>query len=155
MVTKDRINELLTYDGTSLYWKKNNKKAGTINGDGYIHIGIDYKYYKEHRLIYFLFNSFLPDVIDHIDGNKQNNNIDNLRSCTKSQNSLNAKGKKHSKAQFKGISYDKRYDTYVAAITINRKRKYIGSFKEPIRAAFAYNQYAEVYHKEFAKLNIL
>ena len=141
MITKDR--------------KKNNKKAGTINGDGYIHIGIDHKYYKEHRLIYFLFNGYFPDVIDHKDGNKQNNSIDNLRSCTKSENSLNAKGKKHCKSGYKGVTYEKRYDTYVAGITINRKRKYIGSYKEPIRAAFAYNQYAEVYHKEFARLNIL
>tara|TARA_R110000868_G_scaffold273533_1_gene532722 strand:+ start:1346 stop:1813 length:468 start_codon:yes stop_codon:yes gene_type:complete len=155
MITKDRINELLIYNGYSLFWKKNNKKAGTINGDGYIHIGIDHKYYKEHRLIYFLFNGYFPDVIDHKDGNKQNNSIDNLRSCTKSENSLNAKGKKHCKSGYKGVTYEKRYDTYVAGITINRKRKYIGSYKEPIRAAFAYNQYAEVYHKEFARLNIL
>lgn len=150
-----RVNEIYYYFNGHLYNKKNNKQAGTINRDGYIHIGIDYKYYKEHRLIYLIFNKNLPEIIDHIDGNKQNNKIENLRSCTKSENCLNAKHKKHSRCGYKGVSYEKRYNSWVASITINGKRKYIGSYKDPMYAAFAYNQYAIVYHGKFAKLNIL
>lgn len=150
-----RVNNLFYYNDGHLYNKKNNKRLGTLNRDGYIHIGLDYKYYKEHRLIFLIHHGYLPKIIDHIDGNKQNNKIENLRPCTKSQNCLNAKNKKHSKCGYKGVSYEKRYNTWVASITIDGKRKYIGSYKDPVYAAFAYNQYALVYHKEFAKINIL
>ena len=82
-----------------------------INKSGYCYINLNknkkQKYCLIHRLIYQVYN---PDIdisklqIDHIDNNKSNNNIENLRTCSHSENNCNVKVKKHNKLREKNIS---------------------------------------------------
>lgn len=65
--------------------------AGTVNSRGYRHIRINNNFYQAHRLIWIYFNNQIKDgaVIDHIDGNRLNNHIENLREASVSENRVN------------------------------------------------------------------
>lgn len=80
--------------------------VGTIRKSGYWEVKLLGKVFKVHRLIYFLLNpeSDQSLYVDHLDGNKLNNRINNLRLCTKRINSKNRKKNKNSPLGFKGIS---------------------------------------------------
>lgn len=60
--------------------------GGTLGDRGYWKIKIDGKLYRVHRLVFFYFNGYCPNEIDHIDENKSNNLIENLRGITHSEN---------------------------------------------------------------------
>lgn len=89
--------------------------------------------------------------IDHIDGNRLNNQKSNLRFCTRSQNQINKKLQKNNTSGYKGVS--KRSDSYVAQIKNKGKVKYIGSFGSAEDAARAYDKEAKKTYGEFAYLN--
>lgn len=93
-------------------------------------------------------------VVDHINSNPLDNRRDNLRICTPSQNFLNKKKKKTSGSSgFKGVHFCQRSMTFMAGITVRKKHYYLGSFKNEVDAAHAYNAAALKHHGEFARLN--
>jgi len=104
-------------------------KQGAIAGyesktTGYVYIDL----YKAHRLIWIFHYSYSPsDDIDHIDGNKTNNKIENLRVLTRSQNLHNAKAKRGNKGGCTGVSWVESKKRWQATICINYKQKYLGS----------------------------
>ena len=76
--------------------------------------------------------------VDHINGDSLDNRRENLRIVTQSQNIANSKptaGK-----GYKGVRFDKRYGTFRATITVNRKVQNLGSFKTEAEAVAAYNE---------------
>lgn len=89
---------LFQYDSGKLYWKikpckniDNGQEAGGIHILGYHRIAYNRKRYATHRLIWIYHNGKIPNnyTIDHIDRNKLNNKIENLRLATKSQQQWN------------------------------------------------------------------
>lgn len=90
---------------------------------------------------------------DHINGNKLDNRKENLRKVTQSQNQANRKKGKNKSSIYKGVIWHKRRNHWLAQITINRKKIYLGSFNNEIDAAKAYNEAAIKYFGEFARLN--
>jgi hypothetical protein len=96
MLNKERLDELLDYspDSGLFTWKVNRRGkaksgciAGSKNGQGYILIKIDGKFYFAHRLAWLVTHGTFPiNMIDHIDGNRENNKINNLREATAEQN---------------------------------------------------------------------
>lgn len=113
-----------------------------------------------HRMILGLVDSNI--LTDHIDHDGLNNQRSNLRIATHSQNMWNTKSLKNSSSKylgvFKRISDTKRYGTrisYLVYICRDYKSKYLGTFKNEIRAAIAYDKSAIILHGEFANLNIL
>lgn len=109
------------------YWCKKQKKD---------------KYYYNHRLIWSYHFGNIPNgkEIDHIDGNKLNNNIENLRLVNRSQNSQNKKSR-FGKSKFKGVKFRKDYKNrpWQARINVNYKDIYLGAFFLEEDAACAYN----------------
>lgn len=65
------------------------KDVGSLNRDGYIRIWCNKKLRMKHRLLYWLYYGVLPKEIDHIDSNRRNNSITNLRSVNRSENTSN------------------------------------------------------------------
>lgn len=112
----ENIGEYVKYDETSrtgLRWIKlfgngGNVSVGTetgcLNSRDYYNFEFNYNSYLNHRVIFFLHNGYCPDVVDHSDGHKQNNKIENLRKCTQSQNCHNQKIRKNNSSGVKGIS---------------------------------------------------
>lgn len=119
-LTQDYLKSIFSYSDGCLFWKHsraNNKiKSGSLAGDfhkktGYYRVFIDKKRYKLHNIIFLFHHGYLPDIVDHIDGNSKNNRIENLRPATKQQNNCNQKIRKDNSSGWKGISIynDKNY----------------------------------------------
>jgi hypothetical protein len=110
--------------------------------DGYIHIqiGNNEKYYiiKAHQFIYYCVHKQVVDCIDHINGIKNDNRIENLRSVTKQQNSFNTKAK--------GYSWHKLHKKWLSQIMINGKKITIGRFNTEQEASSAYQDAKKIYH---------
>lgn len=90
---------------------------------------------------------------DHINRNGLDNRKINLRICTNSQNSSNRGLQINNTTGFKGVYYAKNINKFRAIIVVNRIKKTLGSYIDPIDAARAYNNAAQKYHGEFANLN--
>lgn len=110
-----------------------------------------------HRIVFFLEHGYCPPVIDHIDGNPENNDPPNLREATQKQNTQNMRRNNQTKtSNFKGVHYNSRSGKWVAQIRDNEGNKvYIGQFDLEIDAAIVYNDYAYKYHGEFAVFNVI
>ena len=158
-MNQDKVKELFEYKNGNLYRKVkslNNKfkigdLAGTIGCDGYRTIQINKKQYKAHRLIFLMFNGFMPEEIDHIDTNKLNNKIENLRVATRSQNSCNQKIRKDNISGVKGVCWHKVAKKWVVQISIDGVRKRFGLYNDIDYAKFVAEAIRYKYHNEFAR----
>jgi len=115
---------------------------------GYKQVRISKKNYRVHRVIYYLHNqdwdiddSRRDNLIDHIDGNRQNNSIENLRVVNYAQNLWN-----NSHRDVKGYSWDKTNKKFRAKIAVNNKRIHLGSFDLEEDAHNAYLDAKKIYH---------
>ena len=80
--------------------------------------------------------------IDHVDGNKDNNYIGNLRQVTRIQNSLNTRRLPGHSSQYKGVSYDKKKKKWITKVTLGHKKpRFYKEFKTEEQAALAYDNY--------------
>ena len=109
------------------------------------------KTFKVHRLvgIAFLKNPDNKEMIDHIDENKANNNVKNLRWATRNDNSANQGKYKNNTTGYKGVSFHKPAHKYQVKIRINGKLKHLGYFKNVEDASKAYEAKAREIHGEF------
>lgn len=92
--------------------------------------------------------------IDHIDGNKLNNQRSNLRFVTRSQNNMNAKKRVNTTSRYKGVHFERYTGKWRAAIIVDGKKVSLGRFCSEIEAAKAYNEAAIKYFGDFARLNV-
>lgn len=126
------------------------KEAGTILVNGYVSIGIEQSLHMAHRLIWLLvYGEPIPEEIDHIDGRKHNNKLTNLRAATRSENQANAKIRTDSTTGVKGVSAYR--DGYMARISVNGEKIFLGLFSTLREAAAARREAAERLHGEFAR----
>ena len=156
------LNDIILYDEKQgdFTWKLNRgpikagSKAGHIRGDGYVIVCINKKGYYGHILAWFLTYGYWPDFeIDHVDNNRSNNRLSNLREATVTQNKGNVGILPSNTSGFKGVSFDASRSRYRAQIYINGTRKRLGDFKDPIQAAMSYDEYAIRHWGQFAKTN--
>lgn len=166
-ITQDLLKELFDYRGGNLYWKV--KKgcrinigdlAGTVGERGYQQIGINGKVYLAHRLIFLYHHGYLPQFLDHIDGDRSNNYISNLREVTHQGNQHNQKkrefyGGKPTSSIYKGVSWNKGHKKWCSMIMIDGKNKHLGYFISETKAADVYNKSAVEVFGSFANLNVI
>jgi hypothetical protein len=105
--------------------------AGTINNQGYIYIGLFGQRYAAHRLFWLLYYKQDPGskFIDHMDLNKSNNKIANLRLVTKSENGLNTLLPSNNKTGVVGVHYCNTTQKFVAQIKVNNQPRHLGRFE--------------------------
>ena len=130
-------------------------KAGSIAGVldkkmGYIRVGISKKYYLLHRLIFMMHYGYMPDEVDHINGNKLDNRIDNLRAASKSQNLRNRPRNINNTSGYKNVSWNKNHEKWSVTLSYNGKKKYIGYFEDIELADLVAQEARNKYHKHFS-----
>ena len=160
----DRFREILYLDSEyNLRWKidrrqcKKDSLAGSLNSEGYTQITVNRVNYYIHRIAYMMIHSIDsldPNImLDHIDGNKSNNRPDNLRIASKSTNGMNRGKQSNNSSGFKGVSFRKDRNKWLAKITKNGKAYHVGLFDTKEKAALAYCQVASEIHGEFSNTN--
>jgi hypothetical protein len=114
--------------------------AGSVNNEGYIHIKIDGTLFKAHRLAWLHFHGVMPTHhIDHINGNRADNRIANLRDVSRSMNLQNqTRPRTDNTSGYLGVSLDKRVKRWRALIMVNGRKQHIGLFDTPEAAHAAY-----------------
>ena len=159
-LTQERLKELLTYDpDTGVFrWRTRRgssgagKTAGSDNGKGYIVIRIDRRIYKAHRLAWLHeLGRFPPADLDHINGQKGDNRIANLREATRSQNQANLGAPRNNTSGVKGVFWDKHAGKWVAQIR-QGGRKHLGCFSDKSEAKAAYEKAARELFGDFARV---
>ena len=159
------INSYINYQVSNVGRVRNSKTGRILKpnlaSNGYFTVGLSknggVKTHAIHQLVAkeFLRNPNDKPCIDHIDGNKTNNSLDNLRLCSYSQNNRNSSKRENTSSIYKGVCWDKSLGKWKAQIQINGGQNHLGLFTNEKEAAQAYNEKAKELFKEFAKLNII
>ena len=159
MITQEFLKEHLEYHDGHLWWIKPRARSikvgqqfGTNNTNGYRQGKLKSKGHKEHRLIWlYHYGEWPKEHIDHINGIRDDNRIENLRECTIQQNQFNKKSLVGSTSQYKGVSWHKGNKKGMAQYWYKSKRVYLGYYETEEEAAEAYRKATEHLHKEYAK----
>ena len=148
MLNHNELIELLNYEKTTgnFTWKKKrrgvktNINLGCDNGFGYLRITVLGKSYYAHRLAWFYVNKEFPkNEIDHINGIRNDNRIENLRDIPGKLNSQNRNfPQKNSKSNILGVSWHKKANKWQAHICSYKEKKYLGLFSNIESAHEAY-----------------
>lgn len=113
--------------------------AGSPNGKGYIKVQIDGVLYFAHRLVWLIHHGCWPErQIDHINGCRADNRVENLRAATNAENQQNKAVHKSSTSRFLGVSRVTRLGMWQAQIMLNRTARHLGYFTTEDEAAAAY-----------------
>lgn len=116
---------------------------------GYYRLKIKRKSYLTHRIIFFMTNGNLPELVDHIDGDTTNNHPENLREATKSNNRWNCNPNKATQSGVKGVYNDR--GRWKALINFKDKRYYLGMYDSLDRASEVARVKYEELQGEFSK----
>lgn len=148
MLKHERLLEVLDYcvESGVFVWKKsrgnraNGQKAGTAQSNGYWTIIVDRTPHLAHRLAWFYVHAaWPPEDIDHINGIRTDNRIENLRAVSRSQNMQNQRGPRSNNITgFLGVRRNhKRFSAFIKAVK-NAPAKYLGTYDTPEDAHAAY-----------------
>ena len=155
-IDSTRLKDFLTYDPKSgqFYWKINRgyhikvgDVAGCLHHNGYIVISIEKQQHQAHRLAWlYVYGEYPKHYIDHINGIRSDNKIQNLRDATQAENCQNLK-KPRGQSGFLGVSIDTfRKNRWKSSIKLNGKNIHLGWFKTPEEASQAYIQAKRQFH---------
>lgn len=164
-LTQGRLQDVLDYNPItgSFSWKEPPHPsasnisiggvAGAVENNGYIRICIDRERHQAHRLAWLYVHGHWPESkLDHIDTNKVNNAISNLRLASPSQNSANRKVGSDNKLGIKGVRLHE-CGRYVARIMVRGEAKYLGLYPTKEAAFSAYEEAAVSAFGEYARVS--
>ena len=155
VIDKEYLNSVFTYEDGKLYWKKQisskcsiGKEAGTHNKKlNRFYIGLNGKYYLRSRLIYIMHFGKIQNEIDHINRNRTDDRIENLRDVSDRINTINRECvENNSRGLPNCVYYDasnKKNHYYVRA-RVDGKKKIIGWATTPELATELYNSYFKI-----------
>jgi hypothetical protein len=144
--SQKELTELFDYKDGQLFSKYSStrRKVGSVvgvkNKSGYSQAKIKNKTFYVHRLIWQMLNGDLNGMdVDHVNGNKHDNRIENLRLVSRSENSQNLRiAKTNSKTKLLGTWFNKSSGKFAAQITKNGQAIYLGLFDTAEDAHAAY-----------------
>ena len=146
-MTHEELINIFDYHPDGYFIDKGNRRrikkgkivAGWIEKGGYRRLYVLDRTYLLHRLIFFYHNGFIPEYpnqeIDHIDRDKLNNRIENLRICSKNGNMQNKIKSKNTSSKYRGVFYSNNEEKWKCGLTVNFIRHHIGTFENEKEAA--------------------
>ncbi|QHJ82587.1 MAG: hypothetical protein [Bacteriophage sp.] len=162
---QDILNDLLYLDGKELRWRKaqGNRTAGSIAGtirpDGYKRIKVCGSLLLVHRVVWAMHFGDTDLYIDHLNGDRADNRIDNLRLASREQNKANEKIRTNNSSGFIGVSWYKPTDKrkkhcWVVKVASQKRYIHVGYFDNLREAVEAYNEHCLKHQGEFARRKI-
>ncbi|EDK1967278.1 hypothetical protein CH513_15460 [Salmonella enterica subsp. enterica serovar Infantis] len=159
----DVIREMIFYSDGELFWfpeyykgRRTRRPIGNVDSDGYKRTTITIdgvtRSYKIHRLIYWLEYNEWPEVVDHIDRNKENNQIDNLRPTTILKNNQNKGLQKNNTSGYTGVYFAK--GSYNVSVGFEGSMFRKSGFKTLESAILARNVVITLFYPENSLLNV-
>ncbi|MBZ9873106.1 HNH endonuclease [Mesorhizobium sp. BR1-1-9] len=158
----DEILDFIGYDPTTglLSWVKSPGprririgKAGNVSRDGYVRIGFRFKQFSAHRIAWRIVTGKWPtQEIDHINNNRADNRIENLRLADRSQNSSNRHYNRPKHNLPRGVYLNEWSQRYFARIYHLGKQQSLGTYDTPEQAAEAYAIAAQKLFGAFARV---
>jgi len=173
MVEIEKLKQFVEYDPEAgiLYWKprypenRANKIFNTrFSGKeafgvkeksghkyGFINV-LTRKRLSAHRVAWAIhYGQWPAKNLDHINGRPDDNRIGNLREATQSENMCNRSASPHNKSGYKGVSWAKRRNAWVAQIGKDKRTIFLGHYECPEEAHRAYCEASKILHGEFAR----
>jgi hypothetical protein len=161
-LTQEEAHRLFEYRDGELFWKKMTttktgnlvgKVAGSIHKHGYKTISVHGYQHKAHRLMFLYHYGYMPKFVDHINGNRSDNRIANLREATRNENARNCFLTKANAAGIKGVSKLRNSDKWRCRLTVNKITKCVTGFDTKELAQDFVELWREVAHGDFANHN--
>lgn len=158
MTLAERFNQAFEYRDGKLYWKINTnpskkligKEAGCKSSNSYGAVNLDGQAYSIHKVIFCMHSGFMPIVVDHINGVRDDHRIENLRAATHVTNNYNKVAQKNNKLGIKNVCWNKQNKKYWVQLTQNRKKIFSEMFDDLELAELVAIMAREKYHGEFA-----
>ena len=152
--SQERLRELFDYDpdqGQLIRKGKYQRKQSALASESYRKKVVDGLSYRHHRLIWSWHHGDPGKVeVDHINRDRHDDRIENLRLATHSENGRNSNIFAHNTSGLKGVSYIARDKKWRAQIMLNLSNKSLGHFPTKEEAAACYQKAAAEMHGEFA-----
>ena len=138
-ITQAQLKELFDYDASGTFVRRSNGKIVVQNlskGQRYPRISVNGKPRSLHRIVFCWHHGYFPKIIDHINNDRLDNRIENLREATQANNCLNRKHHKNSSSPYKNVylqsdpknaSWERNW---VVRVAVNGKSKYFGSYND-------------------------
>ena len=148
------LADLWEYREGGLYWKIGGRnmsigsRAGSLGKDGYRRVRYMGKAYKEHRVIFLMHHGYLPPMLDHINGIRDDNRIENLRPANHAENNSNSVHANTSGV--KGVSWYAPRNKWQSHIRHQGKRFFLGYYTTLDEARAAIDETRARLHGEFA-----
>lgn len=152
MITQSELREVLRFENGVFYWRKSAKgvkrkdfRAGCLRNTGYEAIRINDEIYQSHVLAWlYEYGEFIPGEIDHINGIRNDNRLENLRRCSKSENSINKILQSNNTSGYPGVIFrsdTKKWSAFIGkgkvikdGVVVSSGRTYLGCFNTKIEA---------------------
>lgn len=162
MLTAELARSVLSYDPEcgDLTWliSKGTVKAGarvsTISNRGYLTLKLFGKTYQAHRVAWLIMFGEWPITIDHINRQRTDNRLVNLRNATQQQNMCNVPRKRTNTSGVRGVSWHSQSNKWQVEVKADGKRYYLGSYRDIELAELVASEGRLKLHKEYASCTI-
>ena len=158
-MTQDEALRLFEYRDGHLYWRVKpcrRDPAGMKAGfrdlkRGYVVVTRNRKHYYAHQVVFLMHHGVIPPEIDHINGDRADNRIENLRAVTRSQNQYNKDKCRNKTSGHRGVSWHKPTNKWAVRISLNNRNKSMGYYDDLELAAFIAEEARLKYYGQYAK----
>jgi hypothetical protein len=159
MITQQQALEAFQYRDGELYWKvpksiriKVGEKIDGLDCHGYKRVRFNGRLYRVHRIIFLMHYGYMPKYIDHVNGNRADNRLENLREANAVENACNRAMQSNNSTKVKGVIWRKNIKHYEVSVQVNKIKHYCGIYKDLELAELVAVMAREKYHKQFARL---
>ena len=135
---------------TTSYRGISGDRADQDNPKGYRQVHAQRRMHWAHRIIFLMHRGYLPVEVDHRNGIRSDNRIENLRSANSSTNKQNLRIRKDNTSGIKGVCWHKGIGKWMAQCTVNKNYTILGYFDSAADAAKVVQEFRSIHHGEYA-----